>query len=150
MRVVLIDGNNLLHKIPGMKKVFSENPEAAHFALYESVKSKIGRHDKLILVFDGHSSIRSSHIIFSGNKTADEVMRKYIEDNYEKHPIAVVTSDNGILSIAKACGCEILKSEEFAASKKKNADINQLYIKDKEKPDGMSRKDFDFFKNKFM
>ncbi|MDD5363594.1 MAG: NYN domain-containing protein [Ignavibacteria bacterium] len=149
MRVVIIDGNNLLHKTPGLKKMFSENPETAQFSLYESVKSKVGKHDKLILVFDGFSSLKSPHIVFSGKKTADEVIRKYIEDNYEKHAIAVVTSDNGILSIARMCGCEILKSEEFVAAKKKNADINQLYIEDKEKPDGMSRKDFDFFKNKF-
>lgn len=149
MRTVIIDGNNLLHKTPGMKKMFSGNPEAAQYSLFESVKKKLGKQDKLVLVFDGFSSIKSDRIVFSGKKTADDVIRKFIEDNYERIPIAVVTSDNAIISIAKACGCEILKSEDFVSVKSKVETSHSEDTKDKEKPDGMSRKDFEFFKNKF-
>ncbi len=149
MRTVIIDGNNLLHKTPGLKKLFSENPEAAQYSLFETVKQKLSKQDRLVLVFDGFSGIKSDRIIFSGRKSADDVIRKYIEDNYSKIPIAVVTSDNGILSIARACGCEILKSEDFVAAKKKTETTGAQETNYKEKPDGMSRKDFDFFKNQF-
>ncbi len=134
-----------------LKRLFKENPESAQLSLYESVKGKMSRNDKLVLVFDGFSNIKSANIIFSGVKTADEIIRKYIEENYQKKSMAIITSDNEILSIAKACGCEILKSEDFVSEKKslKNENINHLMPKDNEKPEGMSKRDFDFFKNKF-
>lgn len=151
MRTVIIDGNNLLHKMQNLKRLFKENPESAQLSLYEAVKGKLSRNDKLVLVYDGFSSIKSPNIIFSGVKTADEIIRKYIEDNYGKKSMAVVSSDNEILRIAQACGCEILKSEDFVSERKimKSDNINHVMPKDDEKPDGMSKKDFDFFKNQF-
>jgi len=151
MRTVIIDGNNVIHKMNNLKRLFAENPEAAQLSLFESIKGKLSKNDKLVLVFDGFSNIKSPNIIFSGVKTADDIIRKYIEENYQKKAIAVISSDNEILSIARACSCEILKSEDFVAEKKglKNENINHLMPKDNEKPDGMSKKDFDFFKNQF-
>jgi predicted RNA-binding protein with PIN domain len=151
MRTVIIDGNNLLHKMQNLKKLFASNPESAQLSLYETVKGKLSKNDKLILVFDGFSNIKSANIIFSGVKTADEIIRKYIEENYQKKSMAIISSDNEIISIAKACSCEILKSEDFVSEKKtlKNENINHLMPKDSEKPEGMSKRDFDFFKNKF-
>ncbi len=151
MRTVIIDGNNLLHKMQNLKRLFKENPESAQLSLYEAVKGKLSRNDKLVLVYDGFSSIKSPKIIFSGVKTADEIIRKYIEDNYGKKSMAVVSSDNEILRIAQACGCEILKSEDFVSERKimKSDNINHVMPKNDEKPDGMSKKDFDFFKNQF-
>lgn len=152
MRTIIIDGNNVIHKMQGIRKLFSENPESAQLTLYESIKSRLNKNDKLILVFDGFSNIKSPNILFSGVKKADEVIRRYIEENYNKKSIAVVSSDNEILSIAKACGCEILKADDFIVERKiKSTDNINHYMpkKEDEKPDGMSKKDFDFFKKHF-
>lgn len=152
MRTIIIDGNNVIHKMQGIRKLFSENPESAQLTLYESIKSRLNKNDKLILVFDGFSNIKSPNILFSGVKKADEVIRRYIEENYNKKSIAVVSSDNEILSIAKACGCEILKADDFIVERKiKSTDNINHYLpkKEDEKPDGMSKKDFDFFKKHF-
>jgi len=154
MKTIIIDGNNLIHKMPNLKGRLTENPEAAQLSLTETVKSKIKKGEKVIFVFDGFSStIKSKNIIFSGSKTADDIIRKYIEDNYQKNVIKVVSSDMEILRLAKICGCEVIKSEDYikeirnTVSKGKN--INHLLINDSEKPDGMSKKDFEFFKNNF-
>ncbi len=152
MRTIIIDGNNVIHKMQGIRKLFSENPESAQLTLYESIKSRLNKNDKLILVFDGFSNIKSPNILFSGVKKADEVIRRYIEENYNKKSIAVVSSDNEILSIARACGCEILKADDFIVERKiKSTDNINHYLpkKEDEKPDGMSKKDFDFFKKHF-
>lgn len=151
MRIVLVDGNNVIHKIQGLKKIFSDNPEAAQLSLYESIKGKISKNDKLMLFFDGFSTIKSPNIIFSGNKTADEIIRKYIEENYSKKKISVISSDAEILGLAKVCGCEILKSEDYVTQKQFDAksNINHYFKEENEKPDRMSKKDFDFFKNQF-
>lgn len=152
MRTIIVDGNNVIHKMQGIRKLFSENPEAAQLSLYESIKGKLNRNDRLVLVFDGFSNIKSKNILFSGVKKADEIIRTFIEDNYSRKAIAVVSSDNEILSIARACGCEILKSEDFVMDRKiKSTDNINHYMpkKEDEKPDGMSRKDFDYFKKQF-
>ncbi|MCX6161907.1 MAG: NYN domain-containing protein [Ignavibacteriae bacterium] len=154
MKTVIIDGNNLMHKMPNLKSRLKDNPETARLSLTETVKSKIKKGEKVIFVFDGFGGmIKSKDIIFSGCKTADEIIRKYIEDNYRKNEIKVVSSDMEILRLAKVCGCEIMKSEDYiseiriAGDKGKN--INHLFINDSEKPDGMSKKDFEYFKNNF-
>lgn len=152
MRTIIVDGNNVIHKLQSIRKLFSENPESAQFTLFESLKGRLSKNDMLILVFDGFSNIKSPNILFSGVRKADEVIRKYIEDNYEKKAIAVITSDNEILSIAKACGCEILKADDFIADRKiKSTDnINHnMPKKEDEKPEGMSKKDFEYFKKHF-
>ena len=135
----------------GIRKLFAENPEAAQLSLYESIKGKLTRNDRLLLVFDGFSNIKSPNIIFSGVKKADDVIRKFIEDNYAKKAIAVVSSDNEIQRIARACGCELLNSEDFITDKKikSTENINHNMPKNDEKPDGMSKKDFDFFRKQF-
>ena len=87
MNTIIIDGNNLLHKIPSFKKNFASNPDNTRRSLVEAVKGRVKIKSKIIFVFDGHSDDRAQNVIYSGAKTADEVIRKYIEDNYEKNSI---------------------------------------------------------------
>ncbi|MBS1515874.1 MAG: NYN domain-containing protein [Bacteroidetes bacterium] len=155
MNTIIIDGNNLLHKIPSFKKSFSANPDSTRRTLVEAVKGRIKNKAKIIFVFDGHCDDRIQNVIFSGAKTADEVIRKFIEDNYDKNSIKVVSSDREITSLAKVCGCEVSTSEKFweeinSISLTKGKNINQLYLYDKsEKPNGISRKDFNEFLKHF-
>jgi predicted RNA-binding protein with PIN domain len=119
--------------------------------LLESVKSRLSRGDKLKIVFDGFGSYADSSVIFSGKKTADEIIRQFIEENYNKNQITVVSSDMEVFRLAKACGCDAKKSEEFW---KENIVIKKKIIKttnsdESEKPSGISRKDFEEFKNLF-
>lgn len=153
MKTILIDGNNLIHKIPSVKSLFLKDKNASQLALLESVKSKLSRTDKLIIVFDGFGSFKKAGIIFSGKITADEVIRNKIESFGDYKKLKVVSSDYGITNLAKECGCDVMKSEEFWKSiNKENSDpgndnINQNYIYDK--PETMSRKDFNEFKKYF-
>ena len=153
MRTIIIDGNNLIHQIPELKKRFQENKKTVVLSLIKTVKSKIKK-VKLIFVFDGYGD-NSNNIIFSGNSTADEVIRKIIEDNYEKKILTVISSDRGITNLARICGCEVKTSDDFwkelnPASGTKNKNINQLlYLEEKEKPDRISKKELDEFKKYF-
>ena len=113
MNTIIIDGNNLLHKIPSFKKSFSANPDNTRRTLVEAVKGRVKTKAKIIFVFDGHSDDKAQNVIYSGRKTADEVIRKFIEENYNKNSIKVVSSDNEITSLAKVCGCEVSSSEKF-------------------------------------
>lgn len=153
MKTILIDGNNLIHKIPSVKALFLKDKNASRLALLETIKSKISRTDKLIIVFDGHGSSKKADIIYSENITADEIIRKKIEAFGDYKKLKVVSSDYGITNLAKECGCEVMKSEDFWKSINKTImpagkdNINQNYIYDK--PETMSRKDFDEYKKHF-
>jgi predicted RNA-binding protein with PIN domain len=157
MNTIIIDGNNLLHKIPSFKKSFSASPDNTRRTLVEAVKGRVTIKAKIIFVFDGHSNDKVQNVIYSGTKTADEVIRKFIEENYNKNSIKVVSSDNEITSLAKVCGCEVSSSEKFweeinSTSPAKGKNINQLYLYDKaekEKPNGMSKKDFNEYLKHF-
>lgn len=157
MITIIIDGNNLIHKIPVFKKSFAINPDNCRRTLIEAVKGRLRIKAKVIFVFDGHSGEKLHNVIYSGTKTADSVIRNYIEENYNKHSIKVVSSDNEIASLAKVCGCEVSTSEKFwsdlnPSSTIKSQNINQLYIydtDDKEKPKGMNKKDFNEYLKHF-
>ena len=76
MKYVIIDGYNLLHKIPRLKNLMKENPDSAQMNLLYTARRSLNSGEKLVLVLDGYSNFKSSDIIYSGNVTADEVIRK--------------------------------------------------------------------------
>lgn len=153
MKTILIDGNNLIHKIPAVKSLFLKDKNASQLALLEAVKSKISRTDKLIIVFDGHGSFKKADVIHSEKLTADEIIRKKIEAFGDYKKLKVVSSDYEITNLGKVCGCEVMKSEDFWKSINKimtpsgKDNINQNYTYDK--PESMSKKDFNEFKKHF-
>lgn len=153
MKTIVIDSNNLIHKISELKRLFSESSESAQLTLIESVKSKVNRNYKLIFVFDGFGNIKRNYVFYSGKISADEVIRKYIEDNYSRKTLTVVSSDAEIQRLAKVCGCEVKKSEDFwkelNPSPAKGKNINQLLYKEGEKPDSISKKELEEFKKYF-
>ena len=152
MRTIIIDANNLLYRVFKNKEVQSEN-DNDRLSLVESVKSRLGNRNKAIFVFDGHGYSDNSSIIFSGNKSADTVIRKFIEKFSNHKLLTVVSSDNEIKRFAKVCGCKVQTSEVFwqtINNPAKDKNINQLFLYDKdEKPSGMSRKDLNEFRKYF-
>lgn len=146
MNTYLIDGNNLIHKISEIKKLFQRNPDAAQHSLLESSKMIIPKTYKLILYFDGHGTSKCREIKYSGTNTADELIRKYIEHNYKKETITVVSSDYGITEFAKVCACKVIKSENFLRKQKKSFSSSSLSGQKPEKPQRVSKKDLELFK----
>jgi predicted RNA-binding protein with PIN domain len=153
---ILIDGNNLIHKIPNIKALFDKDKVASQHSLIETVISRLNLIDKAIFVFDGHGNFRKENVIFSEKETADNVIRKKIEGWKDSKNLKVVSSDHEIIGLAKVCGCIVQKSEEFwksinkmdspAAGKNINQNFN-IYLK--EKPDRMSKKEIEEYKKLF-
>jgi len=153
---IIIDGNNLIHKVPNLKKLFLKDMESAQSVLIETVNSHKTRTDKIIFVFDGFGNINKSEVVYSKKITADEVIRKKIENFSNTRLLKVVSSDHEIINFARVCGCEVRKSEDFwkelniKKSPAEGKNINQNYIyDDKEKPERLSRKEIDEFKKYF-
>lgn len=156
MKTTVIDGNNLIHKIEKLKENFLKEKDNVQCLLADKVYSRIAKSEKFIFVFDGFGKTKRDNIIFSQNSTADEVIRKIIEDFKDHKKLKIVSSDNYITDFAKVCGCEVQNPEAFWSeliernSPAAGKNINQNYIYDKlEKPERMSRKEMDEFKKYF-
>lgn len=156
MKTILIDGNNLIHKVLNLKTLFMKEKASSQIALVESVKSRLNKNEKVIFVFDGFGVIKQREIIYSNEVTADEVIRHRIEKFSDHKKLKVVSSDNDIINLAKVCGCEVQKSEEFwkdinslnSVTAGKNINQNFIY-NDLEKPERMSKREIDEFKKYF-
>jgi predicted RNA-binding protein with PIN domain len=138
----LIDGNNLIGKIPQLRKIKDNLSRDRLILLLQRYlnSSKV----KLTIFFDGYpvETIKSNlEIIFSYNKTADECIKKRIENSVRNKNLIVVSSDCEVFAYAKECGCYPIKSEEFY---KKLISTNS--INEDEKP---STSDINEFKKLF-
>lgn len=155
MKIILIDGNNVIHKSERFKKIFKADKENARNSFVEKVKSHFSRSYKVEFYFDGYGERKSAGIYFSGNKTADELIRDRIEKSSDNRKLTVISSDKGITDLAKVCGCSVISSDKFAVELEgnthlfKNKNINHLLNTDNEKPNSVSKKEIDFFREKF-
>lgn len=148
MKTIIIDGNNLMHKLYG-----NANNQ---LVLVHTVRSFVNKKDKIIFFFDGFGDINISNVIFSEKKKADDLMREFIEKFKNHRLLKVISSDREISGLAKVCGCEVQSSEDFRneinkdASKAKSTKHNYTDDDgDKEKPTGMSRKSLEEFRKMF-
>ena len=157
MRTIIIDANNLLYKVYRYKRAQGKDSGSDdRISLVEKIKSRLGNRVKVIFVFDGFGDIKNRSVVFSGKKTADEVIREYVKDFKNPKLLSVVSSDKYITRFAKVCGCSIQSSEEFwqsidqENSPTKGKNINQNFIYDEEeKPSRMSKKDLEEFRKYF-
>lgn len=120
-----IDGNNVIGKIPSIKILEKKDKQLPREKLSFLVERFfIHKKVKVKLFFDGFQNlpikVSKIQILYSNNKTADDLIKNEIEKNKTRGNIIVVSSDNNIKEFAKVCGCKILSSEEFILLLEKN------------------------------
>ncbi len=144
----IIDGNNLIGKIPRLNALQRKDKQAPREKLAFIIENYF--HNKKIKVslhFDGFENLPvrtyKTKIHYSENKIADIKIKNEIEAAKNRKNLVVVTSDNDIKDFAKICGCAVLSSEEFADQimKKGNED------EEKRRIDSMN--DTEYFKKLF-
>lgn len=115
MRHFIIDGNNLIGKMKGIKsKDKTSEREQLSFILERYFA---GKKVKVSLHFDGHKNlpikVSGIKIIYSENRTADELIKNEIERANNRKNITLISSDNNLKEFARVCSCAVLSSEEF-------------------------------------
>ena len=120
MRHFIIDGNNLIGKIPSLFKLQKKDGQASREKLAFILESyfAIKRNNRVSLHFDGFVNqaikVGNLKIIYSGNKSADDDIKHQIEAEKNSRNLIIVTSDHNILQFARVCGCEVKTSEDFS------------------------------------
>lgn len=116
MLIYIIDAFNLIYKVDEL----AESP-APHARLLQFLKS--GRftgspNNRVVVVFDGHdnpdvSGEREYEIVFSGPRSADDVIKDRVTKSKNRSQIVVVSDDKGITSFVRAEGARVKSIEEF-------------------------------------
>ncbi len=115
----LIDGNNIIHKMPKLTKLAKKNEQDTREKLtFLLDRYFINKNISCTVYFDGFpkEAIKTSKvkIQYSNSKTADELIRNDIEGAKNPKLFTIVSSDLGITNLAKVCSCKIIKSEDFS------------------------------------
>jgi ribosomal protection tetracycline resistance protein len=119
----IIDGYNLLHAIPQLKRTLGKDPEGAREQLIHLVARQTTRRKfRCTIIFDGvrpdhpHAPAPHSplHIVFSSPQSADGYIRSMIEKSKQRTNLVVISSDHEILNHARACMCTTHTSKYFS------------------------------------
>lgn len=118
MEYYIIDGNNLIGKVEVLYKLQKKNKQMSREkAAFLIDNYFIQKNYKGTLHFDGFENLpiktNKVKIVYSGKYTADEKIKKEIEDSNIRTRLVIVTADSNIIEFAKVCGCKTLQSDTF-------------------------------------
>ena len=127
MLLYIIDGFNLVHKIPSVKK--SGIPQLELILYIKKHKLTGSFNNKVIVIFDGSVEMQARNesefeVIFSGQGSADDLIKARIDKiKTSKYPISevvVVSDDREIRDYAKKQGAVSQRTGDFIKSTKQS------------------------------
>lgn len=116
----VIDGYNIVRheRFPSSHKI--KDPPRALISLIESNKLCGSRKNKITVVFDGYPKAFGSsytdgylEVVFACEISADERIRKIVEQARIPQNIVVVSDDREIQTFAKMAGAAVVGAEDF-------------------------------------
>ncbi len=119
MKHYIIDGNNLIGKIISLNQLQKKNKQHSREKLAFLLSRYFNKKNTPVsLHFDGfeNEAIRVSgiKIIYSCSSTADEKIKREIEQSKNPRNNILVTSDSNLAEFGRMCSCQLIKCEEFA------------------------------------
>ena len=117
-RTIIIDGNNLIGKIPRLWNLQKKDRQASREGLVFLLERYFyNKKINVSLHFDGfangHLAGKGIKITYSDNTIADNKIKDEIANSRNPKLLTVVSSDLNILEFARVNSCEIKKSEEL-------------------------------------
>jgi len=107
----IVDGYNLINKIPKLKNFSLQEKRNNLLHLLNNFKSKISPNNKITVVFDGKADIYSPpnlkldlEIIFSKGQDADSLIKRMVDEKKRPGSSVVVTDDKAIINHIKSKG----------------------------------------------
>ena len=118
MKQYIIDGNNLIGKLPSLKMSQIKDKQGSREKLAFMIDNYFSHKGaKVFLHFDCHPKesirINNASIIYSENLSADEKIKNQVGRSKNPRNIIVVTSDNNLTEYARVCSSTVIKCEEF-------------------------------------
>lgn len=144
-----------MHRLPNSKAKLKSDYSNACLALINSVKNYSSRYSayKFIIFFDGFTeAVAANHpaikLEWSFSRTADELIKSYISNNYERSNFTLVSSDTELHNFSRLHSLEIISSDEFIklidvcnVATNNSSKTNTTKNKKGEKPNSAGRKE---------
>ena len=116
----MIDGFNLFHKINAIVDSSTPRCDLIHYIRQNNLTGS--RNNRVTIVFDGFETAElhtdpDYHIVFSEDRTADDVIKGMISSAPNKPNLVVVSDDREIRDWAKGEGAQVCRPHEFLAKK---------------------------------
>ena len=124
MLVYIIDGFNLVHKITSLQKSITPQRDLIQYIRVNKLTGS--RNNKVIVVFDGkpdqllQQQEKIFEVIFSCQRTADEIIIQRVKRMQNKSQIVVVSDDRQIRDAINAAGAKSLRTATFIKPKNKS------------------------------
>ena len=118
----LVDGYNVIHLIPDLKRLVGYDLEKARHGLLQRMAAFMaGRKGSMTVVFDGDgphvhqsASFHKIKVIFSNApEKADPLIKRMIDKQERNRLLTVISSDQSIYRYARLSGVNALTSHEF-------------------------------------
>jgi predicted RNA-binding protein with PIN domain len=147
MKYYIIDGNNLIGKIPSLQSIHKKDPQGSRERLYNIITEYFrAKKCETIIFFDGYEKDPLRHskikIVYSDNRTADDHIRNYITNSNSRSQITLISSDGPLGSFARKCSCKVILSEDFNDALRKSSEVDA----EKEKINSLSSSNAEFIK----
>lgn len=120
---VIIDGYNVIHAVPALKKTLLHDAQTAReLLIHSTAQMTLKRKFRCTIIFDGgdpsgtgKQSVHAPvHVIYSFPLTADAKIRQMIGHSKQPAQLVIVSSDREIIAFANACSCQTHTSKHFA------------------------------------
>ena len=115
--MLIIDGYNLLHQLPSLK---GKGIDRAREELIRKLEIKRKSFDGILIVFDGERgnlgrnlSEEKIKVIFSGELSADDYIKRIVKNSKTPQKITVVTDDREIKDFVKLYGTHLLSTKKM-------------------------------------
>ena len=119
----IIDAFNLVHRVKSLKS--SDTPHRDLIRYIRTNKLTGSKNNKVIVVFDGRindDALREKgdfEVVFSGQISADEIIKKRVDKIKNKSETVVVSDDRQIRDITKRQGARSCRIADFLKTKSK-------------------------------
>ena len=130
MKVLVLDGYNVIHAVPHLRRQLDQSLEAARNGLLADCRAYQARHQqaqRLYVVFDGQqdevqapaANVGGMSVIFTKkSEEADERILGLIRADYGKNTFVIVSNDTYVFNNSRAHGARVLSVAEFYAQMK--------------------------------
>ena len=124
----LLDGYNIIHKMPFNQLDSLEDQRNRLIRWVETQNPQGSRNNRVTIIFDGQSGFLNHHqqsfveVLFSSEGSADDKIKKMVDESLHQKNMVVVTDDRAIQIYVRSLGTKIIGVDEFlkdAAEEKK-------------------------------
>jgi len=115
----LLDGYNIVKKIPHLSDKNLEAARAGFYSLIETRRPQGSPRNKITIVFDGKSGVgphlehSSLEVIFTRDKSADDEIKEIIRKVKNRARLVLVSDDRHLRLDVRAMGARIISVDEF-------------------------------------